>query len=192
MMLAKRIERAAERDEVAWYKPGTLMDQLVEGVLSVGSWLTPVDGAGIVSQLSPLERDVFAIALHRQLLQVGRESLQILLVRQYCSGLRAEEVVVPDGQESHQHRQVAFERSGAEVLVHLVKTVQHGAEVVGTDGKHCRKADRRIHRVAPSNPFPDPEILGGVDSDLRYSPRVRRAREKVLRHCCSLPAHPRQ
>src|SRR5262249_16402206 len=152
MMLSKRVERIAERDEVAGYESGPLMDQLVERVLPVGSWLTPVDGAGIVRHFGPIERDVFAVALHRQLLQVGRESLEILLVRQYRSGLRAEEVVVPDSQETHQHRQVAFERSGAEVLVHLVKTVQHGAEVVGTDGKHFRKADRRIHRVAPADP----------------------------------------
>ena len=35
---------------------------------------------------------------------------------------RAEKVDIPDSQKAHQHRKVAFERSRAEMLVHLVKT----------------------------------------------------------------------
>ena len=62
---------------------------------------------------------MLAVALHRQLLEVGREALQVLLVGQDRDGLRAEEVVVPDAEQAHQHRQVALERRGAEVLVHL-------------------------------------------------------------------------
>ena len=130
------------------------MDQLIEGVLAVGSRLAPVDGPGLVVDLGPVERDVLAVALHRQLLQIGREALQVLLVGQDRHGLRAEEIVVPDGQQPHEHRQVALERRGAEMLVHLVEAIEHGAEVIRPDGQHGRKADGRIHRIAAARPSP--------------------------------------
>ena len=110
---------------------------------------------------------MLAVALHRQLLQIGGEALQVLLVRQHGHGLGAEEVGVPDGQQPHEHRQVALERRGAEVLVHLVEAVEHGAEVLRADGEHRRQADRRVHRVAPADPVPEPEHVGGVDAELR-------------------------
>ena len=135
-----------------------------------------------VSDLGPLERDVLAVALHRQLLEIGRESLQVLLVRQHGDRLGAEEIVVPDAQKAHEHRQVALERRGAEVLVHLVEAVEHGAEIVRADGQHGRKADRRVHRVAPANPIPEAEHVGGIDAELRHFRRVRRHRHKVLGH----------
>ena len=100
-MPAEGVKRPAERNEVARDQPGPLVDQLVEGVLAVGSGLAPVDGAGVVVDRRPIERDVLAVALHRQLLQIGRKSLQVLLVGQHRDGLRTEEVVVPDRQQTH-------------------------------------------------------------------------------------------
>src|SRR5437870_3511863 len=96
VVAAELVERSAERDEVTGDEFGPLMDQLVEGVLAVGSRLAPVDGAGLVGDFRPIKGDVFAVALHRQLLQIGRKSLQVLLVRQYGNRLGTEEVVVPD------------------------------------------------------------------------------------------------
>ena len=123
---------------------------------------------------------MFAVALHRQLLEIGRESLQVLLVRQDRDGLGAEEVVVPDSQQTHEHRQVALERRGAEVLVHLVKAIEHGAEILRPDGEHGRKADRRVHRVAPADPVPEPEHVGGVDAEFRHFRRIGRDGDKML------------
>ena len=47
---AQGVERLDEGDEVTGNEPGSLMDQLVEGVLAVGPRLAPVDGAGLVSR----------------------------------------------------------------------------------------------------------------------------------------------
>src|SRR6266700_1980548 len=137
-MAAKRVQRPAKGDKVTRDEPGTLVNQLVEGVLTVGSRFTPVNRARRVADLGSIERDVLAVALHRQLLQVGWESLQVLFVRQDRNRLGTEEIVVPDAQESHEYRQVALERRGTEVLVHLVEAVQHGAEVIRADGQHRR------------------------------------------------------
>src|ERR1700722_2460361 len=111
-MRPERIERVPERNEVAGYQPGALMDQLIERMLTVGSRLAPINRPGRIGHLLPLERDMLSVALHSQLLQICGKALQVLLVRQYGNSLRAEEVVVPDGKKTHQHRQVAIEGSG--------------------------------------------------------------------------------
>ena len=56
-----------------------------------------------------VERDALAVRLHRQLLQVGGEAVQVLVVGQHGDGLGAEEVAVPDAEQAHQRRQVALE-----------------------------------------------------------------------------------
>ena len=123
---------------------------------------------------------MLAVALHRQLLQIGREALQVLVVRQHGDRLGAEEVGVPDAEQPHQHRQVPLERGGAEVLVHLVEAVEHGAEVVRADGEHGREADRRVHRVAAADPVPEAEHVGGVDAELGHLAGIGRDGDEVL------------
>src|ERR1700741_1790147 len=71
VMPAQWIKGLRKSDEVARNEPGSLMNQLVERVLTVCSRLTPVNWAGIVGHLFAVERDVRAIALNRQLLQIG-------------------------------------------------------------------------------------------------------------------------
>ena len=104
VMAAERIERFDEGDEVAGDEPRALVDQLVEGMLAVGAGLAPVDRAGVVVDVGAVERDVLAVALHRELLQVGGEALEVLLVGQNGDGLGAEEVGVPDGEQAHAGR----------------------------------------------------------------------------------------
>src|SRR5215831_194642 len=86
VMLPKWVERFVERDEVAGNEPRALMNQLIERVLAIGARLAPIDGASIVVDALAVYGDVFAVALHGQLLQIGRESLQILLVGQHRDG----------------------------------------------------------------------------------------------------------
>ena len=74
MMPAKRIEGLVKRDEVTGDEACSLMNQLIEGVLAVGSRFTPINGAGIVAGFVSVEGDVLAIALHRQLLEISRKS----------------------------------------------------------------------------------------------------------------------
>ena len=182
VMVSQQVERLYECDEVAGNEPGTLMDQLVKGVLAVCSRFAPVNRTSRVSHRGPIERDMLAVALHRQLLEVGGEPFQVLFVRQnrYC--LRSKKVVVPDAQQRHQDRQVALEWSGAEVLVHLVESSQHGAEVLRPDGNHGRKPNRRIHRIAPANPIPEAEHVGGINAELGHLRRVRRNSDEMFRH----------
>ena len=50
VMPAQRVERLREADEVAGDKLGALVDQLVEGMLSVGARLAPVDRSRLRSR----------------------------------------------------------------------------------------------------------------------------------------------
>src|SRR5262249_8649427 len=141
MVSTERIERLTESDEIAWDQPRSLMDQLVKRMLTVGSRLPPIDGTGIVIDPLTIESHMFTIAFHHQLLQISRKALEIFLKGQHRHGLRTEEVVVPDGKEAYEHRQIALKGCGAEMFVHLMEAIQHGAEVIRADSKHGRKAD---------------------------------------------------
>ena len=135
---------------------------------------------------------MLAVALHRQLLQVRGKALQVLLVREDGHRLGAEEIRVPHRQQPEEHRQVALERRGAEVLVHLVEAVQESAEALGTDGDHRRQTDRRVHGVAPAHPVPESEHVRGVDPELRYLRRVGGDGGEMLGHRLGVAAEPRE
>src|SRR6516162_1093438 len=83
-------------NEITGNQPRALVNQLVKRMLAVGARLTPVDGTGVAGHGRAVERDGLAVALHRQLLEIGREALEVILVGQHGHGLCAEEVVVPE------------------------------------------------------------------------------------------------
>ena len=157
-----------------------LVDQLVEGVLAVGPRLTPVDRAGLVVDPGAVEGDVLAVGLHRQLLEVGGEAVQVLVVGQDGDGLGTEEVAVPDGQQAEQDRQVGGQRRLAEVLVDRVEAGQHLGEAAGADRQHRREPDRRVHRVTAPDPLPEAEHVRGIDAELTDLLGVGRNRDEVL------------
>src|SRR5262249_44779844 len=71
VMATDYVQGLAKADKVARDETRTLMDELVEGVLSVGAGLAPVDGASVVVHARALQGDVLTVALHCQLLQVS-------------------------------------------------------------------------------------------------------------------------
>src|SRR5208282_99916 len=121
------------------------------------------------------------IALHRKLLEVSGKPFQVLLVRQHSHCLRSEKVVVPDGQKTHQHWQVAFEGSGAEVFVHLVETTEECIKIVRPDGDHGRETNGRAHRVTSTHPVPELEHVRSIDTELLNFRSIGGDRDKVLR-----------
>src|SRR4029077_17535311 len=98
MMPTQRIEGLDECDEIAGYKSRPLMDQLIEGMLTVGPRLAPVDRPGVVVDCDSVDRHMLTVALHGELLEIGGKALQILLIWQHGDGLRLEEIVVPHAE----------------------------------------------------------------------------------------------
>ena len=71
-------------------------------MLPVGAGLAPDDRAGRIVDARARERHALAVRLHRELLEVGREALQVLVVGQHGVRLRAEEIRVPEREQAHQ------------------------------------------------------------------------------------------
>src|SRR5437773_4780683 len=133
------------------------MNQLIEGMLSVGARLAPIDGPGVATHRFAFEGYMLAVALHGELLQVRRKALEILLVGQHGERLRAEEIVVPDGEQPEEHRQVALKRRGAKVLVHAVEAIEHRAKMLRPDGE--RSEERRVGKSGDSDCRRIPQII---------------------------------
>src|SRR5215831_12857773 len=100
-------------------------------MLAVGAGLAPIHRTGFIVNDNSIDRDMLAITLHRQLLQISGKSLEILLVRQNSDGMGAEEIVVPHADETHEHREILSKWRILEMLIHLMEPVQHVAEIVG-------------------------------------------------------------
>jgi hypothetical protein len=108
-----RVRRVGDGDEVGRDELGALVDQLVEGVLAVGARLAPEDLAGLGGDREPSHAHALAVGLHGELLQVGREAVQVLRVGQHGVAARLEEVDVPDVEQAHERRHVALPRLGS-------------------------------------------------------------------------------
>jgi len=100
------------------------------------------------------------------LLQVGGEAVQVLRIRQHGVRLGVVEVVVPDVEQTHQHRQVLGEVRGAEVFVHGVEARQDALPVFRPDRDDIGQADCRVDRVAAADPVPEPEGVLRIDAEL--------------------------
>mmetsp|Transcript_17542 Transcript_17542/g.45004 ORF Transcript_17542/g.45004 Transcript_17542/m.45004 type:complete len:224 (+) Transcript_17542:929-1600(+) len=179
-MLAHRVLRLHRREEVARDQLRALVDQLVEGVLAVGAWLSPDDRAGRDGDGFAAARDTLAVGLHVSLLEVRAEAVQVLIVRQDRVRLGTKKVAVPHAERREEHRQVAAEGRCEEVLVHLVCAGQELDEVLPADRERDRRADRRPRRVAAAHPVPKAEHVGRVDAERRHGVAVGGERGKVL------------
>jgi len=171
MVAAKRILGLHPCQKVTGDKLGTLVDELIEGVLPICAGLPPDDGSGGVLQGIACAADALTVAFHVALLEVSRKVFQILFVRQDGVRLRAEEVVVPDAQQRHQDGDVPGERLAAEVLVGRVRAAQEGFKVVHPDKKGDGKTDGGPERIAAAHPIPEFKHILGVDAK---SPDCRR------------------
>jgi len=99
------------KDEIGRDQLGALVDELEEGVLGVGAWLAEEDGAGGVLGRGAVRCDGLAVGLHGELLEVGREAVEVLVEGGDKVGLCAEEVGVPHAEETSEGGDVLVEGS---------------------------------------------------------------------------------
>src|SRR5674536_257901 len=81
----QRVRRRGDGDEVGRDQLGALMDELVERMLPVRAGLAPEDLAGRGRDRLAVSAYALAVRLHRQLLQVRGEAVQVLRVGQDLS-----------------------------------------------------------------------------------------------------------
>src|SRR5262245_10144081 len=80
VMMPDRVVRFYGSNEVAWNQLRALMDELIEGVLPVGAWFTPDDGAGRYVYRLTVTVDVLTVTLHVPLLKVSSETVHVLVI----------------------------------------------------------------------------------------------------------------
>src|SRR5579859_4337981 len=142
MVPTERVQGLIESDEVTRDQLGSLVDELVERMLAIGSRLPPDNWPGLIVHAPALQIDMLSIALHLKLLEVGNKMPEVMIIGQDRLSLGLEEVVVPDADESQEHRQVTLERRRPELLIHGVETREHFAKMVRANSNHKGEADR--------------------------------------------------
>ena len=108
---------------------------------------------------------MLAVGLHGELLQVGRETVQVLAVRQHGMALGTEEVDVPDVEQAHQRDGIVLERRVAEVLVDSVEALEELLEALGTEHNDQRQTHGGVDRIATADPVPETKGVGRVDAE---------------------------
>lgn len=73
-------------------------------MLAVSSWLTPENGPSLIIHLFATLGDVFSIRLHISLLEVGWETMHVLIIRQDGESLGLVKVVVPKSNQCQLHQ----------------------------------------------------------------------------------------
>lgn len=133
LVVLDRVVGLGSNDEVCRNQLGTLVDQLEEGVLSVGGWLTEENNTSLVVDELVVLGDRLTVGFHGKLLQVSWESVHVLVKRCHKLGLGLVEIVVPDGEQTSEEWNVLLEWSVLEVLVNGLGTFQKLLEVVVAD-----------------------------------------------------------
>src|SRR5215469_13388023 len=107
MMRLYWIQCLIEANEITGNQSGSLVNKLVEGMLTIGTGLAPDNRSGLIVDGVAFQIDVLTIALHIKLLQISAQTIEILVIRQNCHSFSTEEIIIPDTNQPKYHRQVA-------------------------------------------------------------------------------------
>ncbi len=166
--------------ELAGHHLGALVEHLEEGVLAIGAGLAPDHRAGGVGQRLAVHRHALAVRFHLQLLQVGRQPREALVVGQHGAGLDSRRSGGTRRRQAQQQRQVVAPAAAAEMAVHRVRRRAGSArKCFGPDRDRDRQADRPPQRVAPADPVPEAEPRSGIDAEFGGLLEVGRQRREV-------------
>ena len=100
VMMRVGVGRRRRDEQVEGNDLRSLVDELEEGVLTVGARLAPHHRAGRRIGGRTVELDVLAVALHLQLLEIGGETSEPLVVRDHAMSGVSEDVAVPHAEQA--------------------------------------------------------------------------------------------
>ena len=96
VVISERVVAHRRCQEIAGDPLGPLVDQLIEGVLAVGTRLAPDDRTGRGAHRRAVAGGLLAVRLHIALLEVAGEVRKVVIIGQDGVRLGSQEVVVPD------------------------------------------------------------------------------------------------
>mmetsp|Transcript_40401 Transcript_40401/g.72796 ORF Transcript_40401/g.72796 Transcript_40401/m.72796 type:complete len:592 (+) Transcript_40401:163-1938(+) len=169
-------------EEIAGNDLRSLVDELVEGMLSVRSGLSPDDGPSLDIDPIAFFVDGLSITFHVGLLEVSRESMHVLIVRQDGQTLCLMEVIVPNTDQCQSQWQVVLGIGSQKVLIYGMRSCMHFHPIVKSQRQGDGSTNGRPDGVSTSDPIPKSEHVVGINSKFRDSRCIRGKRGKVLRH----------
>ncbi len=165
VVIANLVVAVGRGDEVARNHLGALVDELVEGMLAVGTRFAPEDRTRLVVHALGIAVNGLAVGFHVGLLEVGGEAVEVLVVREHGVARSAEEVVVPNADEGEDDGQVLVSRGCLEMLIHFVCALVELHVVFEADAESDGETDGRPQRIAAANPVPEFEHVCRVDTE---------------------------
>jgi len=124
-----------EAHELQGDNVGALVQQLIEGVLTVGAGLAEDDGAGDVVHRLAEAVDGLAVGLHVQLLQVSGEAAQSLGVGQHGGVGVAQNIALVNADQSVQQSGVGLQVGVLGQNVSLGSAIQEVCKDLGAEGQ---------------------------------------------------------
>ena len=110
MVFGQVVTWVLHQQQIAGHQVSTLVQQLEEGMLHIGAHTTPDHRSTAGRQKVAGCIHALAIAFHVQLLQVGRQQLQALVVGHDGVGLGTQYLAIPDLVQGEAHRNVDAQR----------------------------------------------------------------------------------
>ena len=156
--LSNFVVRFDRRQKVARDHLGTLVDQLIESVLSIGSRFSPNNRSCLHRNLLTVLGNGFSVRLHISLLKVSSKAVHVLIVWQDGNRLGLVKVIVPQTNQTKGEGQVLLGWGVQKVLVNGVSSSVHFHPVLETDGEGNWCSDGRPDRVTSSNPVPESKL----------------------------------
>ena len=142
---------------------------LIEGMLPVGTRLTPKDRSCLDIHLLTALADVLSVRFHVSLLEISWESMHVLIIGQNRKSFSLEKVVVPDSNQRQGQRKIFLGRGVEKVLVNGMRTGVQLHPVVVANGQGNGGSNGTPERVASSDPVPESKHVVGINSKLGHS-----------------------
>ena len=80
VVVPDRVVAYRRREKITGDELCALVDELIEGMLAVCPWLSPDNRACLPADFTAVSVNVFAVALHVTLLEIGRKAMHILVI----------------------------------------------------------------------------------------------------------------
>ena len=150
-----------DRDQVA-----ALVQQLEDRMLGVSADPAPGDRRGWPPHRLAVGADQLAIRFHLQLLQIGHQQPQPLVIGKDRARLAAKLLAVEQVGEGREHRRVGLRLGEPEMTVHLGRAFEQFLERLPAQRQRRREADRRPQGIAAADPLIERQDAGFVDAEI--------------------------
>src|SRR5690606_33359762 len=95
MMLTYRVMTLSWGYKITRNQFSSLVNKLIKSMLSVCSWLSPDNWPCLIINTLAITINVLTIAFHISLLEICREAMHVLVIRQNSLSFRIKEIIIP-------------------------------------------------------------------------------------------------